>query len=85
MNTVDFIIWTIGEVGGIKLMFTLGAEEAFLVVRTTFGNLLLSLKDTTMTSGCKKLKFKKLSVREGKREREKKSYLLIKFKTKNSY
>ena len=68
MNTVNFIIWTIGEVGGIKLMLTLGAEKAFLVVRTTFGNLLLSLKDTTMTSGGQKLQFKKLLERERERE-----------------
>jgi len=48
VDAVDFIVRAVGEVGGIKLMFALDAEEALLVVGPTLGYLLLSLEHQTV-------------------------------------
>lgn len=48
IDTIDFIVRTVGEVGRVELVFTLDAEEALLVVRATLGNLLLSLEHHSM-------------------------------------
>ena len=50
IDAVDFIVWAVGEVGGVELVLALDAEEALLVVGATLGDLLLSLEHHSVAS-----------------------------------
>ncbi len=48
VNAIDVIVRSIGEVGGIHLVLTLGAGEALLVIGAGLGDLLLRLENKSM-------------------------------------
>ena len=50
VNTVDVIIWTIGKIGRIHLMFTFRTGETFPMVAARLGDLLLSLEHSALAA-----------------------------------
>jgi hypothetical protein len=55
VDTVDFIVWTVGKVSGTQLMFAFDASKTFFVVGSRLRNSFFGVKDHALaswTSGC---------------------------------
>ena len=50
VDTVDFIVWTVGKVSGTQLMFAFDASKTFFVVGSRLRNSFFGVKDHALAS-----------------------------------
>ena len=50
VDTVDFIVWTVGKVSGTQLVFAFDASKTFFVVGSRLCNSFFSVKDHALAS-----------------------------------